>query len=203
MNRSLTLRALGLASWIVLLLPPPAAASGTPAVADSAVHVERTANGGFAVDLVMHAHVPPALAWAVLTDFEHMASFVPNLARSQVLSSQGNLLQVSQKGTARYGPFSTEFESIRDIQLTPKREIRAHGTGGSVKQMESLMQVEASDEGTRLHYHAEVLPGFWFPPWIGTALVRHETAEQFSAIISEMQRRQSAIAPAGAARSAP
>lgn len=195
MNRSLAARALCLASWVVFVLPTPVAAGDPPAVPEAAVHVERTANGGFAVDLVMLARVPPALAWAVLTDFEHMASFVPNLTRSQVLSSQGNLLQISQKGVARYGPFSTEFESIRDIQLTPKREIRAHGSGGNVRQMESLMQVEAADEGTRLRYHAEVLPGFWFPPWIGTALVRHETAEQFSAVISEMQRRQTAVAP--------
>ncbi|WP_235943402.1 SRPBCC family protein [Zoogloea dura] len=192
MNRALTVRALGLASWVACILPMPVTAGAPPAVTEAAVHVERTANGGFAVDLVMLARVPPALAWAVLTDFEHMASFVPNLTRSQVLSSQGNLLQISQKGIARYGPFSTEFESIRDIQLTPKREIRAHGSGGNVRQMESLMQVEAADEGTRLRYHAEVLPGFWFPPWVGTALVRHETAEQFSAVINEMQRRQAA-----------
>lgn len=198
-----TRAALGLAGLVVLSAASAEAGGEPPAVADSAVHVERTANGGFAIDLTMYAHVPPALAWAVLTDFQHMAGFVPNLTRSQVISSQGNVLQVSQKGRARYGPFSTEFESIRDIQLTPKREIRAHGTGGSVKQMESLMQLETTDDGTRLRYHAEVLPGFWFPPWIGTALIRHETAEQFSAVIGEMQRRQSALAPADTARTPP
>lgn len=197
MIRVPSIRTLCFAGWIAGLLPMPILAGDTPAVAETAVHVERTANGGFAVDLVMLARVPPALAWAVLTDFEHMARFVPNLTRSQVLSSQGNLLQVSQQGVARYGPFSTAFESIRDIELTPRREIRAHGRGGSVRQMESLMQLEATDDGTRLHYHAEVLPGFWFPPWVGTALVRHETAEQFSAVINEMQRRQAAMAPAG------
>lgn len=188
---------------VASLLPMPIMASDAPAVAETAVHVERTANGGFAVDLLMLARVPPSMAWAVLTDFEHMARFVPNLTRSQVLSSQGNLLQVSQKGVARYGPFSTEFESIRDIELIPKREIRAHGRSGNVRQMESLMQLEATDDGTRLRYHAEVLPGFWFPPWVGTALVRHETAEQFSAVINEMQRRQAAIAPAATTRAQP
>lgn len=203
MMRSPSIRTLCFASCVAFLLPMPTMAGDAPAVAEASVRVERIANGGFAVDLLMLARVPPAMAWAVLTDFEHMASFVPNLTRSQVLSSQGNLLQVSQKGVARYGPFSTEFESIRDIELIPKREIRAHGRGGNVRQMESLMQLEATDEGTRLRYHAEVLPGFWFPPWVGTALVRHETAEQFSAVINEMQRRQAAIAPAGTTRAQP
>lgn len=171
------------------LLPLRAAtAADAPLVAESDVHVERT-GGTFTVDLSMHAPVPPTQAWAVLTDFEHMAEFVPNLSSSQVLERSDNLLKVAQKGVARYGVFSTAYESVREIQLDPPHEIRAHGLGGNVQRMESLMQLEAEGSGTRLTYHAEVLPGFWFPPLIGPALVRHETAEQFSAMLHEMQRR--------------
>lgn len=168
---------------------PAGAGDGTPAVPDDAVRVER-AGPSFSVDLVMHAPVAPSLAWAVLTDFAHMADFVPNLTRSEILESRDNLIKVGQKGTARYGFFSTDFESVRDIRLAPPNEIRAHGIGGNIKRLESVMQLEAEPGGTRLHYHAEVVPGFWFPPMIGPALVRHETAEQFSAIIGEMVRRQ-------------
>jgi hypothetical protein len=52
------------------------------------------------------------------------------------------------------------------------------------------MQLEPEAGGTRLQYHAEVQPEFWMPPLIGPAIVRHETAEQFSAIIDEMIRRR-------------
>lgn len=164
------------------------AADGPPLVADTDVRVERT-GANFTVDLTMHAPVEPALAWTVLTDFEHMADFVPNLTSSQVTERSETLLKVAQKGVARYGIFSTHFESLREIHLTPLREIRAHGVGGNIQRMESLMQLEADGAGTRLTYHAEVLPGFWFPPLIGPALVRHETAEQFSAMLHEMVRR--------------
>jgi len=193
MLRSLSARLVWLA---VSLLPAHSIAAGVslPAVPDDAVRVER-AGPSFTVDVVMHAPVAPPLAWAVLTDFAHMADFVPNLARSEILESRDNLVKVGQKGTARYGFFSTDFESVREMRLTPIREIRAHGIGGNLKRLESVMQLEAEPGGTRLLYHAEVVPGFWFPPMIGPALVRHETAEQFSAVIREMTRRQALGSP--------
>lgn len=158
-------------------------------LSDRDVHVER-ADGGFVVDVVMHTPLRPAQAWAVLTDFEHMASFVPNLKSSRVLERGDGVLKVLQQGVARYGLFSANFESLREIRLAPYSEIRAHGLGGNIQRMESLMRLEPEGSGTRLSYHAEALPGFWFPPMIGPALVRHETAEQFSAMLDEMQRRR-------------
>ena len=62
-----------------LLSPGPAAAADTPPlVPDNDVRVERSGNT-FTVDVVMHAPVPLAQAWAVVVDFGHMAEFVPNL----------------------------------------------------------------------------------------------------------------------------
>jgi hypothetical protein len=37
-----------------------------------------------------------------------------------------------------------------------------------------------------------VQPGGLFPPFIGPDLVRHQTAQQFSAMVQEMQRRAAA-----------
>ncbi len=176
---------------VALFCPVQAALSADepPLVPDGDVNVQRS-GGSFTVDTSMFTPVPPALAWAVLTDFDHMGSFIPNLTSSQVLERGDAMLKVAQKGVARYGFFSANFESIREISLSPQREIRAHNVGGNVKRMESVMQLQAEGSGTRLHYHAEVQPGFWFPPLIGPALVRHETAEQFSAMLREMVRRQ-------------
>ena len=187
------LRKLFFTLWALaaLLVPVQAAmsADGPPAVPDSDVSVQRS-GASFTVDATMFTPVPPALAWEVLTDFDHMGSFVPNLSSSQVLERSDALLKVAQKGVARYGFFSANFESVREISLSPQREIRAHNVSGNVKRMDSVMQLQADGSGTRLHYHAEVMPGFWFPPLIGPSLVRHETAEQFSAMLREMLRRQ-------------
>lgn len=167
--------------------PPAAQPSGR--VNDADVRVERD-GALFRLDVVMHAPVPQALAYAVLTDFEHMASFIPNLQSSQVLSRQGPVWTVRQTGTARWGLLALAFESVRELVLDPPQEIRARSIGGSFARMDSRMQLSPEPGGTRLHYHAEGVPGDWFPPLIGPALIRHETAEQFTAMLQEMQRRQ-------------
>lgn len=181
------LRALALAMFLLARLA--VASENDPAVRRNDVRVERSGDS-FTVDVVMHAPVVPALAWAVLTDFERMAEFVPNLTHSQILARSEGTLRVRQKGIARYGPFSSNFDSTREIQLMPPREIRAHGIGGNIKRMDSRMRLEPEGDGTRLDYHAEVLPDFWLPPLLGPSFVQHETAEQFSAMINEMLRRR-------------
>lgn len=142
------------------------------------------------VDARFTAPVAPALAWAVLTDFENMARIVSNLNSSHVVSRQGNVLQVEQKGRARFGLFSVAFESLREITLTPRRRIQARGISGSAKQFESDMALAAEGEGTVFTYHVEMVPDFWLPALLGPSLLRHEMAEQFSALVAEMQRRR-------------
>ena len=158
-------------------------------VADRDVRVQR-AGDHFTVDMVAHAPVAAAQAWAVLTDFEHMADFMPNLTASEVLERNGEVVRIRQAGVARYGLFSARFDFVREFTLRPSQEIRAHSTGGNVRRMDSVMRLTQDEGGTRLEYHAEVEPDFWLPPLIGPAFVRHETAEQFSAMIHEMVRRR-------------
>lgn len=187
----LTLARLLCLLFVALVLHANAAGNSEQLVDDQEVHVVRS-GGKFTVDLVAHAPVNQELAWAVLTDFEHMASFLGNLTSSQVLERKQDYLKVRQTGRARYGVFSSEFNTEREIFLTPMREVRAHGTGGNIKSMESLMRLEPQAEGVQIKYHAEVEPDFWMPPLVGPAFVRHETAEQFSSMIREMLRRNEA-----------
>ena len=43
--------------------------------------------------------------------------------------------------------------------------------------------------GTSLNYHIEVTPERWLPSSFGTSFMRHELAEQFTALAREMERR--------------
>ncbi|MBK6869150.1 MAG: SRPBCC family protein [Burkholderiales bacterium] len=154
------------------------------------VRVQRQGSA-FSIDAVLHAPVPLATAWEVLTDFEQMPRYQTNLSRSEVLERSPQRLLVRQQGVARFGPFSSAFDSVREMQLAPPRSIRARQVSGKVlRQMTSLMTLEPEEGGTRLSYHADMEPETSLPPLIGPALVQHETAEQFAAIVREMVRRQ-------------
>jgi len=177
--------------WMGMLCPVQAARSADepPLVSGSDVRVERN-GGGFTVDLTLYAPVAPALAWEVLTDFDRMSEFVPNLISSRVTERNENLIKVQQKGVAHYGIISVNFESIQETRLSPQREINAHGVGGNFLRMDSVMLLQAEGAGTRLDYHADVLPDFWFPPFIGPTLARRDIAEQFTGMLREMSRRR-------------
>ena len=133
--------------------------------------------------------VPPPGARDVLTDFDNMTAILTNLSSSRVLSRQGQVLQVEQKGRARFGIFSFAFESLREITLTPRRRIQAHGLAGNTRQFESDMVLAPIDGGTRFSYRVAMVPDFWLPSLLGPSLLQHELAEQFNAMAAEMEKR--------------
>ncbi|MGE5652361.1 MAG: SRPBCC family protein, partial [Bacillota bacterium] len=85
------------------------------------------------VDVSMSVQAPPRDAWDVLTDYDHMAQFFPNLVSSKIVERSGGRVRVEQKGNVSYGPLTFPFESVRDIELTQDSEIRSHAVAGTLK----------------------------------------------------------------------
>lgn len=180
------------ATLACFLVAASAPAAETVFVRPDDVHVVRL-NEGFRIEVEMLAPVSVPIAWKVLTDFGNMTRFVPNLESSRVVAAQANILKVEQRGRAAFGPFSQSFDSVREIELQPLREIVSRQLSGTAKRMESRMRLKPLDDGTTsLAYRADIVPDAPLPPLLGPAFVRHEMAEQFSAIIREMVRRQAA-----------
>jgi carbon monoxide dehydrogenase subunit G len=148
----------------------------------------------FVVDATFSAPVPLSVAWEVLTDFEHMDAFVPNLAESRIVARDGNLLTILQYGVARFGPLALRFESERQVTLDPFTTIRSTQLRGTMDKLDSTTTFAPEGTGTRLTYHVEAIPGALFPDVIARRFLRHEIAEQFDAIVREMVRRHAAAA---------
>ena len=55
--------------------------------------------------------------------------------------------------------------------------------------MRSELAVQGTAGGTSLNYHIEMTPERWLPSSLGTNFMRHELAEQFTALAREMERR--------------
>jgi uncharacterized protein YndB with AHSA1/START domain len=150
------------------------------------------------VEVSFTVPVSRAQVWAVLTDFEHMAGFISNVAVSRVVARHGAVLQVYQKGSAHRGPLDFPFEVLREIHLSPTHRIESHLVSGSMKQQDGV--TELTDEGgeTRVEYHAESVPGVWIPPVLGRSFIEAEIREQFLELGAEILRRHAA-APTGRA----
>lgn len=171
-----------------LLLPAPSWADPRHD-ADIAVqvHVE---GESVSVDVNMPVDASREQVWAVLTDFPHMASFISNVHESKIISSQGDVLVISQRGTAQYGPFRFPFDSTREIRLIPWGVIQSRMISGSMRKMAGLTQLFDNGTGTRIIYHTDSIPGVWIPPLIGKIFISHEVREQFQQIRDEIFRRK-------------
>ena len=142
------------------------------------------------VDVEFIVPVVPQQAWAVLTDFENLASFNAGVLASKVTSRTGNSLHVWQKGISKYGILSFSFESIREINLTPFRRIQERMISGSMRKMEETTELLSEGNHTRIAYHAVFIPGMRVPPLLGNVFIKHEAREQFQQLANEIIRRQ-------------
>lgn len=179
-----------LGAWLALGLGPALAAD---AVDPEEVVADRR-EGIYYASLSLQAAVPPALALEVLTDFDHMAEFVPNLTASRILSHTGNVYRIAQQGRASFGPLGFRFDSERQVDVQADGRLLSKALSGSPKYLRSELRVQGAGAGSRLDYRIEMIPDHWVPAVLGVSFMRHELAEQFTALLREMERRQKARA---------
>jgi Polyketide cyclase / dehydrase and lipid transport len=187
-----------LARWRRALQFAAAFALAPAAAAQSAVTgVEvRQTQDGYAVDLVMCLAVPRELAFEVLVDFEHMASWVPNVRESRVLEREANRATIEYEGVVRYGILAIPFTTVRRIEFAAPAWIRATQISGSMKRHESRIELAVRGAQTCLDYHVEMVPGTLAAMVLNSRRVELELREHFDAIAAEMLRRNAAPPPA-------
>lgn len=158
---------------------------------DILVHAEKS---GSAIRVRVDCPVaaPRAVAWDVLTDYDHMAKFVTNLTASTIRLRFGDRLQVYQKGKVERGPLSFAFESVRDIELSPMTEIRSRMISGDTMPAAFTTRIDGADGRLRIVHEGSYTPTIWVPPLLGTSLIEMETRKQYGEIRDEILRRANA-----------
>jgi hypothetical protein len=182
MNRRNALH-LALAALLLSALPSPALAT------DMQITVQRH-DEVVIIDALLLAPVPLPEAWAVLTDFNAMSGFIPNLDASRVTARDGERLKVEQRGVARWGPFARSFTTVREVELEPMAMVRSHTLSGSLGSLTSMTRFEAVAGGTEVRHHVEWRLDTWLPYFVVEPLLLHEVREQFEAVVGEMLRRR-------------
>lgn len=175
-----------------LSLPNADAASPEPPDIDVAVHRDGET---IVVDVSLVVEASPREAWDVLTDYDHMTRFISSLTMSRVLGHINGRLLVAQTSRFRFGLLALNFDSVREIELTPLREIRSKLVSGDMKASAFTTRLVAEDGTTRIINHARFIPDRWIPPVIGLAVLRADTRRQFSELRAEILRRKARERP--------
>jgi carbon monoxide dehydrogenase subunit G len=131
----------------------------------------------------------PHIAWEVLTDYDHLAEFIPDLRSSRVVQRGPEGVLVEQKGEFGFLFFRQSIEVTMAVSEQPPRRILARAVAGDMKDMQGSYELQASEAGLRLVYSGRFVPGFFVPPLIGMPLVRRSLERRFRAMVEEIERR--------------
>ena len=181
---------IGILCAIALLVAPAPAQSGPPVDQDVSVQV-RKLGSTFEVNVEFRVSATPEQTWNVLADYEHMAQIVSSIDSSQVVSRDGNRIEVAQKSHGNIGPIQISVDGVRRIDLTPYSEIRSHLIKGDLKASDFTTRV--IDEGgvTRVTGSGTFVPAAWVAWAIRVEAVEAQTRRQYQELRTEILRRRS------------
>jgi carbon monoxide dehydrogenase subunit G len=175
--------------FLPLLLAAQLACAQQPA-GNGEVEVAVSRNGrAVEIRAAMTVAASAQQVWQVLTDYDHMAAFSPGLEKSRAVPLGANRLRVEQAGVARFGILRFPYESVREIELEPYREIRSRALAGTIKSGSALTRLVESGGATRIDYQSVSVPSVQLPFGLGMGTVAARTREQFIQLRAEIYRR--------------
>jgi carbon monoxide dehydrogenase subunit G len=145
--------------------------------------------GGYACESEMVIPVPPAIAWEVMTDYDSMSRWVPNLRSSRAVKREGTVVHIEQVGVLRFGPFAFDFTLARRAELDPPKAIALEQVQGTLRRYRSKVLFAPENGATRMTYLVEMEPGLLIGAILSKDFIEREIREQFEAIAAEMVRR--------------
>lgn len=133
-----------------------------------------------------------ALAWRILTDYDRLADYVPDLKSARVLARDGDKVIVEQVGAARFLFFSRDIRLVVLVHEQPPNKIDVSLIEGDMKVYRCSWElVPLESGGTRVLYRAAIEPAFYVPQAIGTNLVRQDIARMMKAVLKRIERPNS------------
>ena len=131
-----------------------------------------------------------AAIWSTLSDYDHLARFIPGMSSSRTVSRTGAEAVVEQKGRLGLGPFRQSFTLLLAVSEEMNQSISASGIGGDFRCFKSRYDiVPLGSQRARIVYQATLVPDMPLPPVIGLLAMRSMIGTQFDAVLAEMRRR--------------
>jgi ribosome-associated toxin RatA of RatAB toxin-antitoxin module len=132
----------------------------------------------------------PTAVWRILTDYDHMADFVPDLASARVLSRSGDKVIVEQLGAARFLFISHAIRLVVQVHEQSPSRLDVSLVEGDMKLYRCSWELVPvpGGAGTRVLYTATIAPKFYVPGIVGASLVRKDIAKMMAAVLARLDR---------------
>jgi hypothetical protein len=145
------------------------------------------------VDIQAFIDVPADLpaAWEVLTDYNRLAEFVPDMESSRIVSKPGEAIKVYQRGKKSWLLIDMPLELVFRMDETPPSRIRFSLVSGNIRDMYGEWRLSPFGQGVRIKYDAHMKPGLFSPRVPGDSLlIESDIENMMQAIGQEIMRRK-------------
>jgi ribosome-associated toxin RatA of RatAB toxin-antitoxin module len=156
----------------------------------------REEHGVYAVSARFTVAQPPAVVLAVLTDYEHIPRFLPDITSSIVRERSDRRAVVEQEAVSRMMMFSKKVHLVLEITEEAGAIRFVDRCGHSFERYEGSWRVTASGSGSEIVYELTAKPSFDVPEFILKRLLKRDstrTIERLATEIADRGRRAAAV----------
>jgi hypothetical protein len=183
------LRAACWTAMVTLLVAP--ALGATEKTCETVV---READGVYDVTTTFVVTGPAAVAKEVLTDYDHIARFMPDVQVSRILERRGTRAVVQQEAVARFMMFSRRVYLTLEIEEEP-RVIRFRDRDRrSFERYEGSWRIDGKDGEISIAYALTAKPAFEVPEFLLKRLLKRDAQQMIARLQNEIAARGTASA---------
>jgi|JFJP01.1.fsa_nt_gi ribosome-associated toxin RatA of RatAB toxin-antitoxin module len=168
---------------VFLLLGTATAASGTAKVKAN------TGLSGVKVEASQVLQTDARTLWGTITDYNRLATFIPDMVSSRVISAPGAPKRVEQIAEAGLFAFVMPDQVVLALEETPYSVIRFRAISGKLVSMTGEWRIVGDKAPVTLFYRAHIVPMSPIPPLGSGYFVEDEVRARFEAVGREAERR--------------
>ncbi len=157
--------------------------------------MERLPQGTRRLAVQLRLALEAELVWSVLTDYENLSRFIPNLASSRLLWRRGDSVGLEQVGCQQF--CGLRFSARVELELCERREsglLTFSMREGDFRRFEGSWQLSGEPDGSRLLYELIVQGRPGMPIGLIEQRLREDLAANLRAVQQEALRRASTFA---------
>jgi ribosome-associated toxin RatA of RatAB toxin-antitoxin module len=170
--------------------PQQSMSSGTCSLDTIQQEMERLPQGARRLAVQLRSALDPQWLWAVLTDYENLSRFIPNLASSRLLWRRGPLVGLEQVGSQSF--CGLRFSARVEIELEedlPAGQLRFRMTRGDFRRFEGSWVVRQDGDAASLFYELTVQGRPGMPLALIEQRLREDLANNLRGVQQEAARR--------------
>ena len=176
-----------LAAFLVLVLL--AATVSVAATGNAPEITVREAEGVYSVGATFTVAAPVDAVWAVLTDYDNIPTFMPDVRRSRVLDRENGFVRVEQHAVASFMLFSRDLHLVLMIEEGPDVLRFGDTAGTSFRRYEGSWSLTPTADGTTVTYALNARPSFSVPGFVLRRLLDRDARVMIERLRTEIAAR--------------